>query len=499
MALDIPLAIDSTSGRGLTDQICDQLVTMIRHGRLRSGDVLPPSRQLSKQLGVARNTVIAAYATLIEEGYLEALSRAGTRVARQTVGKRTRDLPSRSHRCAPSRPPKVSEAAKRVRLNRPTLFDPTRCRLPLDFRIGLPDNRLFPSEARGRCIRGRLSASGLGFTDYSDPAGVPELRSAIAHLVRLHRGVACTSDQVIITTGVQQGLDLACRLLLDPGDAVVVEDPVYTSALEAMRAHGATITPCPIAADGIDTQALPPDGARFAYVTPSHQFPLGNTMGLATRLALLEWARVTGTYLIEDDYDSDFRYRGSPLSALASLDSDELVIYLGTFSKTLGAGLRMGYMVLPAPLITAARNLKDLTDHGRSWLEQVSLADFINLGHYEHHVRRAKTAYSARCQLLNAGLRAIVPGSEVMGTDGGMHLTWLLPPEMPIAVPLQRRLAQEGVVIYTLREGPSTHLTPSELTDRILLFGYPCLTEDKITVALERVAECIEQICPGRH
>jgi GntR family transcriptional regulator / MocR family aminotransferase len=502
MTLDIPLLIDSSSHRTLTGQICDQLLAMIRHGRLRGGDVLPASRDLCLQLGVSRNTVVAAYADLNAQGYLEAFGRGGTRIALATGTRREQVHGLPPVPCLHGgniKPPAISEAARIARRVRHTLFDPMRNRLPLDFRVGLPDSRLFPREPWAKCIRDRLSASALGMTDYVDPAGVPELRSAISHLVRTHRGVACTSEQVIVTSGVQQGLDLVCRLLLDPGVSVLMENPTYGSAREAIRSHGATLAYCRIASDGIDTDALPASGARMIYVTPSHQFPMGNTMSLARRLALLEWARNTGTYIVEDDYDSDFRYRGAPLSALASLDNDELVIYLGTFSKTLGAGLRLGYMIVPPALLPAARALKDLADHGRSWLEQVALADFINLGHYESHVRKAKTAYRARCKLLVDGLSSLVPGSEITGADGGMHLTWILPLRLATADRLRERLSELGVVVYTLRHGPAAYEDPSnDLIDRVLLLGYPCLSEAKISSALKLIETALSD-CEGNE
>lgn len=493
--MEIPLSIDSQSRRPLVEQIADQLLAMIRHGRLSIGDHLPPTRELSVQLGVSRNTVVAAYNKLITEGWLEASGRGGTRVALHSQRMARHVFPKRNGEAPPnSKHPTLSQAAIAARAGRFNLFDPVRSRLALDFRVGMPDRSLYPYGEWTKCVKERLSRSARGFTEYGNPLGDAELRSAIAHLVRLHRGVVCSSDQVIVTNGIQQGLNLAARLLIEPGSVVAVETPTYASAAGIFTSYGARLAACPIGTEGIDCASLPEEGAKAMYVTPSHQFPLGSTMALDTRLALLDWARSTGTYILEDDYDSDFRYRGAPLQALASLDSHELVIYLGTFSKTMGAGLRLGYMIVPPSLVHPMSALKDLMDHGTSWLEQVALADFIKLGHYERHVRRVKTAYGGRCELLADALGKLVNDSIIMGGDGGMHLTWVLPPRLPIARELQRELEVLGVGVYTLEEGPALCIGTSDLMERVLLLGYPCLSEHQIATATDLIGEVMQSI-----
>jgi GntR family transcriptional regulator/MocR family aminotransferase len=243
-----------------------------------------------------------------------------------------------------------------------------------------------------------------------------------------------------------------------------------------------------VAEEGLSPRALPRAGARLAYVTPSHQFPLGPTMSLESRIALLEWARRTGSFVVEDDYDGDFRYQGSPLMALAALDRSERVIYLATFSKSLGAGLRLGYAIVPPSLVPKAKMVKDLLNHGHAWLEQAVLADFLQSGAFDSQLRRIRLVYLERRDHLIAGLKRRFSEASVLGVEGGMHLTWYLPRAAPPAPALQRALLSKGVGVYSLIDGPALMLQPFDGWDRILLLGYPCLDRVKTEEALDCIA-----------
>jgi GntR family transcriptional regulator / MocR family aminotransferase len=471
----------------LQQQIVRQITTLIENGLLRPRDPLPATRQLSEQLGVARNTVVLAYQALAREGFVETFGRGGTRVGST--------LP-RAYLNAKERAPKPAAVLERapepidLELRRnSSLYDPARNHLRLDFRVGRPDRTLFPHRVWKRLVEQRLHGAPLALTEYGDPLGLSELRSAIAERVRVSRGIVCSPDQVLILAGVQEGLNLVARLLLQPGCQAVVENPTYAGAANVFSSYGATLVACAVTEEGLNPRALPRTGARLAYVTPSHQFPLGPTMSLESRIALLEWARRTGTFVVEDDYDGDFRYQGSPLMALAALDRSELVIYLATFSKSLGAGLRLGYAIVPPSLAPKAKVVKDLLNHGHSWLEQAVLADLLNSGAFESHLRRIRMVYLERRDHLIAGLTRRFPESVLLGVEGGMHLTWLLPRASPPAHALQRMLLDKGVGIYSLIDGPAIMQQPFDGWERIVLLGYPCLDRTKTEEALNAIAQ----------
>ncbi len=267
--------------------------------------------------------------------------------------------------------------------------------------------------------------------DYGDPGGYAPLREAIAEYVRLARGARCLTEQVIVTSGSQQGVDLAARVLLDPGDAVWMEDPGYVGARTALHVAGARLIPVPVDAEGLVVQRgeqLAP-GARLVYVSPSHQFPLGVTMSAARRLALLRWASRAGAWILEDDYDSEFRYEARPLAALQGMDEDGRVIYVGTFSKTLFPALRLGYLIVPLELVDVFRSARAVSDRQSPTMDQVVLADFLVGGHFARHVRRMRRLYAERQEVLvDAVRRHLGQRLQVNPSAAGMHLLgWLEP------------------------------------------------------------------------
>jgi GntR family transcriptional regulator / MocR family aminotransferase len=485
--MQLPISVRLGRAEHLQQQIVRQIAMLIENGLLRAGDSLPATRELSAQLGVARNTVVLSYQALRREGFVESAGRRGTRVG-PTLPRAYLNARVRVSKTAavPERPPEPTHLDQ---WRNSSLYDPSRNHLPLDFRVGRPDRTLFPHRIWKRLVDQRLHGAPLALTEYGDPLGLRELRSAIAEHVRVSRGILCSADQVLIVAGVQEGLNLVSRLLLQPGSSAVLENPTYASAAHVFASYGATLIGCEVGEEGINPRALPRSGARLAYVTPSHQFPLGPTMSLESRIALLEWARRTGSFIVEDDYDGDFRYQGSPLMALAALDRSERVVYLATFSKSLGAGLRLGYAIVPPSLVPKAKMVKDLFNHGHSWLEQAVLADFLRSGAFDSHLRRIRMVYLERRDYLTAGLRRRFAETHVLGGEGGMHLTWYLPRTAPPAHTLQRTLLSKGVGVYCLMDGPALMLQPFDGWDRILLLGYPCLDRVKTEQALNCIAQ----------
>ncbi len=414
-ALFLPL--DGTSTVPLYRQLYSGVRESILAGRLALGAGLPSSRALAEELGVSRNTVTLAFDQLVAEGYVEGAPRSGTRVAA---------VPERVTGARPTRGPGPSARGRAIADARlPALSRGESPSVP--FRVGVPALDQFPSRLWSRLASRRWRRQPL--LDYGDPGGYSALREAIADYVRLARGVRCVTEQVIITNGSQQGVDLAARVLLDPGDAVWMEDPGYTGARTALQASGARLVPLPVDADGLvveEGERLAPR-ARLAYASPSHQFPLGVTMSASRRLALLRWAAQAGAWVLEDDYDSEFRYDARPLASLQGMDDDGRVIYVGTFSKTLFPAVRLGYLIVPPDLVHVFRAARAVSDRQSPTMDQVVLADFVAGGHFARHVRRMRRLYAARQEVLVDEVRRHLGGRmQVTPSSTGMHLLgWL--------------------------------------------------------------------------
>jgi GntR family transcriptional regulator/MocR family aminotransferase len=478
----------------LQSQISDQIRQLVGSGILTPASRVPSTRALSLQLGVSRNTVALAYDELVAEGLLEVESSAGTMVSRNLPADFARVPPS------PDRAPEPAPAARRPLAfsgRGPRLYDARARNLTHDFRLGQPDPALFPHSAWRRLIVESVGRGGAALVRYGEPAGLLALREAIAGHLRLARGIQCDADQVVVVAGVQQGLDLVARVLIKPGIDAVVESPCYEGAALAFASYGARLVPGPVDDEGLRVARLPV-GPALAYVTPSHQFPLGPTLPLARRLALLDWAHRSGAYLVEDDYDSDFRYDGSPLVALYALDRGHTTIYLGTFSKSIGAGLRLGYAVFPPALAPAAVAAKALLDNGHPWLEQAAAAAFLSSGGFERHLQRTRRRYLMRRDCLLHELRRRFGPCRVDGAEGGMHVAWHLPAGAPPAEELQRRAAREGVGVYPLTSAPVHLFDDDDERTSVVLLGYPCLTEERIVAAVERIA-CVFDRPEGRE
>lgn len=481
----------------LSERIYHALRSAILTGRLAAGTRLPATRVLARDLGVSRNTVLLAYDQLLAEGYTVGQTGSGTYVAttlpeahlapRASVQPLTPAMPSQS--------PQLSAYGQRVAEDvpwPPPSMVPHTCPVRYDFRYGLPAVTDFPHGIWRRLLARRARAASVHALHYGSPEGFAPLREVIADYLRRVRAVACAPEQILVVNGSQQALDLVARVLLDAGDRVVIEEPHYQGARRVFLAAGAQLTAVPVDAEGLHVGGLPtpPARVRLAYVTPSHQFPTGEVMSLARRLALLTWAEHTGAYVIEDDYDSEYRYAGRPIESLQGLDRSGRVIYVGTFSKVLFPALRLGYLVLPLALIQPFTAAKWLTDRHTSTLEQAVLADFIREGHFERHLRRSRTQNAARrAALLEALATDIGPHAAVSGANAGVHLlVWL-----PHVSPHQEgafidRAARAGVGLYPVAP---YYLHPPPQTG--LLLGYAAMTEDEIRAGVRCLATVLKQ------
>jgi GntR family transcriptional regulator/MocR family aminotransferase len=424
--LTVPL--DASAATPLFRQLYDGLRQSILNGRLAPGVRLPATRRLAEELGVSRNTVLNAYEQLLAEGYLEGKVGSGTYVPRTLPEEMLQVQASGTQRPTPSRRRRLSQRGELLAAAAGRLLPSSG--LPRPFRPGIPALDAFPFGTWQRLAAHYHRYPTRDLLNYNYSAGHAPLRRAIAEHLGLARAVHCGPEQVLVISGAQQGLDIIARILLDPGDAVWIEDPGYRSARSALRGAGATLVPVPVDTEGLDVAtgtARCPD-ARLVYVSPSHQYPLGVMMSLSRRLALLEWARRADAWVVEDDYDSEFRYAGRPLAALQGLDREGRVIYLGTFSKTLFPSLRLGYLVVPEDLVDNFTAARVVMDRQPSTLTQAVVADFITEGHFLRHIRRMRTLYRERQDaLLRAARRELDGLVEVCPCETGLHLMGWLP------------------------------------------------------------------------
>ena len=494
--MQLALKLRPESNTTLQNQLFAAIREQILQGKLKAGAVMPATRVLGEQLSVSRNTVVLTYERLVAEGYLESRPTVGTFV--------TSALPENAlflQRFSDSGSGFADQdAAERLTARHPILFqgraqkvvNPNRHKLSADFWVGGPDPHSFPLKSWRRRLLHHLSVAGAHLTTYNNPAGIPELRKAIADHLGPARGITATPEQIIVVSGSQGALNLVARLLVDRGTNVVIECPSYQGAAFLFESFGANLIPVRVDEHGIDTSNLPRERADLIFVTPSHQYPMGATLPLHRRVELLDWAWETGAYVLEDDYDSDFRYQGSPLSALFGLDQHGCVIYMGTFSKSIGAGIRLGYLVLPHDLVEPARTAKALLDNGHAWLDQVTLADFISSGSYAKHLRRIRHTYRKRRDCLVDALQQHFGDVRLTGAEGGMHIIWHLPSSFPNAIEVQKIAEKAGVGVYALEAGAAICLHGNECGQRALIFGYSSLTESTIQKGITLLSEALK-------
>jgi GntR family transcriptional regulator/MocR family aminotransferase len=376
-----------------------ELRSAIIDGRLKSGARLPSTRNLAAQYGIARTTVVAAFQQLQAEGFVSSEVSAGTFVVPAPEWEMTSPTKRRSFQQVIS---KATIAKRTQSLLKTTFFLPASHSIGKAFRGYEPAIDLFPVELWARIAARVYRKAPRSLYGQGDAGGYPPLRRAIAEYVGHSRGVRCSAEQIIVTSGAQQALDLLGRVLLDPGDEVWMEDPGYPGAFQAFQSAGARVIPIPVDKDGIDVARgiKSSSAARVVYVTPANQFPLGTVMSAERRVELLPWAARAGAWVIEDEYDAEYRYSGKPIASLHSLDRSGSVIYVGTFTKMLFNALRIGFIVVPERFVEAFRIARSFIDRHAPTLDQAVLTEFINEGHFGHHVRKMRQVYSDRSQLL---------------------------------------------------------------------------------------------------
>ena len=474
---------------GAGQRIYDLLRAQIADGTLPVGSRVPSTRTLAAEHSVSRTTVTSAYEQLIAEGYLETSAGKVARVA----GSPGFQAPKLTDPMG-SRPPSLSNYAQRVMATHPP-GSPDDL-VPIDFLYGAVELRNFPLTAWRRAYVAELVRH-QPHLNYALPEGDLQFRQALQGYLRRARGLTCDADQIVVVNGATQALDLCARLLLDSVDAFVMEEPGYVTARRSFEATGARRLSVPVDANGLVTSNLPESRhARLAYVTPSHQFPLGGVLPIGRRLELLAWAERHDAWIIEDDYDGEFRYGQRPIDALQSMDSEGRVIYVGTFSKALSPQLRLGYLVLPRRLVSAFRQAKRLTDHHAPVLEQRTLAALIENGTYERHVRRVRRDYDRKRHTLIASVARYLPAdAEISGDAAGLHVVLWLPSFQPAhesSIAMDAR--KNGVGVYPVSSLFSEALPQRHPRPAGLMLGYASLSVEQIQNGIHVLASAIAAV-----
>jgi GntR family transcriptional regulator/MocR family aminotransferase len=458
------ITVDRAHKMPIMRQVYDQIRLSIVRGDLRAGEQLPSTRQLARDLRVSRIVIVEVYDQLLAEGYLESRQGSGTYVAQGA---------SLGEVVARARFPPVHASVETGKKHRSII----------DFRAGLPALDLFPRKLWGQLVSRVCAEASSSVFGYDLPEGCLDLRKALARYLAKTRQVRCDPDQLVITSGAAQAFSLVARLLLAPGDEVIIEDPVTYEVQRIFSAAGATLFSIPVDEDGIQTDLLPREKhPALLFVTPSHQFPLGGLLPIQRRIHLIQYARAAGCYLVEDDYDSEFRYCGTPVSSLQELEP-ERVIYVGTLSKILSPALRLGYLVLPPPLVERCRQLKRLTDLHSPVLEQLALAHFIEEGHLEQHIMKMKRIYRKRREALIASLETHLPGQiQIYGDAAGLHIVT----EFGGRALTEQTFAdweEAGVRLYPVEQ----HAIRKGSHQSKVILGYGTLTPEEIEEGVRRI------------
>lgn len=475
-----PLALAPRTDVPIGRQVAAALRTAVLSQQLPPGSRVPSTRELARELGVSRNTILDAYGQLLSEGHFEARPGSGTFVAAQ--------LPSRSsaHTDPIVRPPaRLSARGRHIVASYASVSDD----LPRPFSPGLPfiDSTLLEAWSRTASrVRRHLTASDLS---YGEAAGYYPLKRAIASYVAASRGVRCTAAQVIICAGAQLAIAAAARLLVDPGNVIWMEDPGYSSAKAALGASGASLAPVAVDDEGmrVDDALRHAPGARLAYVSPSHQYPLAVTMSVPRRERLLEWATAEEAWILEDDYDAEFRYGGHPLPALQGLDRSGRVLYIGTFSKVLFPGLRLGYLIVPESLVEPFTTAHGVLGHRAPMPAQAILAEFIESGQFSRHLRHMRRRYAdARAVLTDAAQQHLKGVMEIRGAQVGLHVVGRLHASL-----LDTEISERAAALH-LSVPPITAYYSGPPAYSGLVLGYGHLDAAAIRTGMERLAIAIE-------
>jgi len=501
-----PAGIELDRRHGLTRQLYQALRQRVLDGRLVSGTRLPASRDLAAALSISRNSVVRAYDQLYAEGFIEGRVGDGTYVAqlpqppgtakklstKVSTGFSTGLSPGLSTDWLdlPVIPPSQvihSAALGRVENNHLPL-PPTGP--PRAFRVGVPAFDLFPFDVWAKLNAAFWRKPDLQQLCYGDPVGDARLRGLIAAYLRSSRGLQCSAEQIVITSGAQQAISLCAQLLVTPGDGVAIENPGYRAAGHAFAIAGAKLHGVAVDGEGIDCAALNAiEDCRLAYVTPSHQYPLGVVMSLARRLELLAWAERTGGWIIEDDYDGEYRYSGAPLAPLAALDRSGRVLYVGTFGKVAFPALRLGYLVLPAEMVQAFARRRAVDVRHSEVSTQAVMAEFMAAGHFQRHVRRMRRAALSRRNVLLAEWPQAIPGvGPLPAVAAGLHLT------VPVdSLARERELIELATAVGVEINGLSSYSLPNSSNPAQqrtgLVLGFAAVPEAQISLALKCLAQ----------
>ena len=463
------LTLDRESGVPMIRQIHGQIRKRILEGRLEAGTRLPSSRELAEGLGVSRNVVLEAYDLLYAEGFTRSRRGSGTFIA-----------PGAFYPEAEALPGPEAEAVSMGYDTPPGV---------INFKPGTPDLGQFPVRTWLSLLKGVYGRPREELLAYGHPEGRMELREAICRYVVEQRGVRCHPEQIVITAGTTQAIGIVCSLLLGRNREVILEDPITRDIQLIVRRHGGVIHPVPVDDHGLDTDRLPsPVSPALIYVTPSHQFPLGGTLPIQRRIALLRYAESRGAMVVEDDYDSEFRFDGPPVSSLHGLSPDR-VIYIGTFSKTLCPAIRTGHLVLPPHLITRGRTLKWHNDLHNETPTQLALAEFIAGGHYRRHLSKMKKRYRKRRDVTENALEgAFGDGVRILGSATGLHLTARFE-GVHFTDSVLERMEARGVRLYPA----AAHCIRPDTHGDALILGFGNLEEEKIEEGIEILREFLEE------
>lgn len=460
------LPIDRTMEIPLIRQIYEQIRKRILDGELVAGEKLPPTRELATHLGISRNVVIEAYEQLLAEGYIESRQGSGTYVAEGAcLQQEKKDVLSfvEMHQ--------LEEGSNDV----------------IDFRSGIPALNMFPRNTWGKLAKEVCLDTSISIFGYGYPEGRGELRYILSHYLKRIRGVDCHPDQIVITSGATQGFTLIANLLLSTGDEVFIEDPITYEIQRIFTSTGASLYPIPVDEQGMKTNLLPKNKKpKFIFVTPSHQFPLGGTLPIQRRIELIQFARKTDCFIVEDDYDSEFRYQGAPISSLQGLDPDR-VIYVGTFSKILSPALRLGYLILPPSLIKQAKDLKWYMDLHAPSLEQLTIARFIEEKHLERHIQKMKKIYNGRRKQVRKCLtEAFGENVRILGDSTGLHLIAEFK-NRKFTNEQVAKIAEKKVKIYPVEH----HAIQKGIHQNKIILGYGNLSTDEIQEGIHRLKQAL--------
>ncbi|WP_129774808.1 MocR-like pyridoxine biosynthesis transcription factor PdxR [Peristeroidobacter soli] len=483
------LSLDRASAQPLSDQLSEQIASAIAGGRLAAGTPMPSTRILADELDCSRNTVKAAFEKLIAEGYLVGVARMNT-----VVAERAPDSYFFAER--PILPAEVPTPASSILSSRGVRISThrrARCaQSARPFELGHPESEEFPFDVWVDLYRSHWSKPRRVVIDSADPRGYLPLRSAIAQYLSTMRGLTCDAEDVIVTGGGFHAMDLCMRLAMQPGDAIWIEEATAREVYAMVEANGLVPVDVPIDEQGmiVSEGIRRAPHARMAIVTPAHQHPLGMTMSLQRRRELLDWAAAANAWVLEDDYDGEFRYTGTPLATLKSLDRDGRVIYIGTFSKSIFPSLRMGYMVMHPGLVNDFSSARDAIDNHPSILEQPVMASFIGRGHFATHLRRMRQVYRERQSALLASMREHLTGLiEIQPDVTGLHLLGFMTPRLLNRMSLDAlvaKAAKAGIILVPLK-----NFYRDGRDSAGLVFGFSSLPLEVIRDAVETLAALV--------